>query len=288
MTRTIAVEAQAKVNLVLEVLERHDTHHDILSIAQTISLHDMLTFEDNEDLVLTCNQPSLVEGNLVLKAADLLRRTAQVDEGVRIHLDKRIPWGAGLGGGSSDAAVTLSALNNLWGCGLATEALAQLGAELGSDVPLFLLGGTVLLEGRGDTATALPQLQETHLVLLVPGSVGIPNKTRSLYGRLEKKSFTRGQFVRAATFALEKSGTIPEDLIFDAFESAAFEFFPGLRDDYETFASVADRRVHLAGSGPCLYSVCGSKEEAMEIAGRLRNARYDVRVAHTTGQSGDT
>ncbi|MFC2009161.1 4-(cytidine 5'-diphospho)-2-C-methyl-D-erythritol kinase [Chloroflexota bacterium] len=288
MTGSLVAQSQAKVNLVLEVLGRRDTYHDILSVAQTISLHDMLTFEEDDNLVLTCNQPSLVEGNLVLKAASLLKERAQVNKGARIHLDKRIPWGAGLGGGSSNAAATLSALNSLWGCGLATEALAQLGAELGSDVPLFLLGGTVLLEGRGDRATALPQLQETHLVLLVPGSIGMPDKTASLYERLEQTDFTRGQFVRAAAFALERNGFVPDDLMFNAFENAAFEFFPGLRDDYATFADMAHGNVHLAGSGPCLYAVCRNAEEAIDMAGRLSNARCDARVVHTTGQSGDT
>ena len=288
MTRCLVVEAQAKVNVVLEVLGRGETHHDILSIAQTVSLHDRLTFEEDDDVVLTCNQPSLLKDNLVLKAANLLKERARVDTGARIHLDKRIPWGAGLGGGSSDAAATLSTLNALWGCDLSTEALAQLGAELGSDVPLFLLGGTVLLEGRGDKATALPQLQETHLVLLVPGSVGMPEKTGALYGKLDRTIFTQGQFARAAAFAIEKSGTIPEELMFNAFESAAFGFFPGLMDDYEAFVQVAGRQVHLAGSGPCLFTLCQNAEEAFEMTGRLRGARYDVRVAHTTGQSSDT
>lgn len=288
MTRTLVADAQAKVNLVLEVLGRRKTHHDILSIAQTISLHDKLTFEEDDEIALTCNQPSLLGDNLVLKAANLLKERAHVDAGARIHLDKRIPWGAGLGGGSSDAAATLSTLNSLWGCNLPQEVLAQLGAELGSDIPLFLLGGTVLLEGRGDTATALPQMQEKHLVLLVPGSVGMPKKTGALYGKLDQTRFTRGQFVRAAVFALEKSGAAPEDLMYNAFENAAFEYFPRLRDDYEAFVQAAGGRVHLAGSGPCLFALFGSAEEAFAMAARLREARHDVRVAHTTGQSSDT
>jgi len=288
MTRSLATEAQAKVNLVLEVLGPRDTHHDILSIAQTISLHDMLTFEEDDDIVLTSNQPCLVEGNLILKAANLLKERAHVEPGARIHLDKRIPWGAGLGGGSSDAAATLSALNSLWGCGLATEALARLGSELGSDVPLFLLGGTVLLEGRGEVVSGLPQMKETHLVLIVPHSVGVPSKTGALYSRLDPALFTKGQFARAALFALERRGAIPQDLMFNAFESVAFKFFPGLRVDYQDFSDIAGQRVHLAGSGPCLYAFCADAEEALALEEHLRSVGHDARMAHTTGQLADT
>jgi len=284
MTRSLAVEAQSKVNLVLEALGRRDTYHDILSIAQTINLHDMLTFEEDDEIVLTCNQPFLAEDNLVIKAAYLLKERARVEAGVRIHLDKRIPWGAGLGGGSSDAAATLSALNTLWECGLAREELAFLGAELGSDVPLFLLGGTVLLEGRGDVVSALPQMKKTHLVLVIPRSVGVPGKTAALYSRLDPTLFTKGQFARAALFALERRGAIPQDLMFNAFESVAFAFFPGLWVDYQDFSDVAGQRVHLAGSGPCLYALCGDAEEALALEEHLRSVGHDARMAHTTGQ----
>jgi len=287
MTSGLDVQAHAKVNLVLEVLERGETYHEILSIAQTISLHDRLTIEEDDDLTFTCNQPSLVKDNLVVRAAHLLKERANVPAGARIHLDKRIPWGAGLGGGSSDAAATLVALNRLWGCGLPTSTLRDMGAELGADVPLFLLGGTVLLQGRGDNVSPLPQMKETHLVLLVPSSVGTLNKTGALYSRLDATRFTRGQFARAATYALERRGTIPEDLMFNAFERVAFEFFQGLREDYEAFSDIAEKRVHMAGSGPCLYSLCANVDEAMALQERLRNAGHDARTAETTGQSGD-
>jgi len=287
MTRTLAVPAQAKINLVLEVLKRREAYHNILSIAQTISLHDMLTFEEHDDIAFTCNQPSLLEDNLVTRAAFLLRGRQSIQAGARIHRDTRIPWGAGLGGGSSDAATTLIALNELWGCGLSIRDLTKMGAQLGADVPLFLLGGTVLLEGRGDTITPLPQMTETHLVLLVPPSVGTPNKTGALYGKLDEARFTSGQFVRAARFSLERRGAIPQDLMFNAFEGVAVDFFPGLREEHRTFSELAGRPVHLAGSGPCLYALCADTDETLALEERLRSAGHDARLAHTTGQLGD-
>jgi len=278
------VHAHAKVNLVLEVLARRETHHDIVSIVQTISLHDTLTFEDSDDVTLTCSEPSLVEDNLVTRAALLLRHTAGSNYGIRIHLEKGIPWAAGLGGGSSDAASTLLTLNRIWGCGLDSADLQDLAIRLGSDVPLFLVGGTVLIEGRGDKTRLLPQMKQTYLVLLVPESSGQTRKTASLYGALRPEEFTKGQFARAAEYALEKSGSVPHELMFNAFEPVALEYFDGLQTTYDAFVRVAARPVHVSGSGPCLYTLCHTAGEAQDIASRLRDEHYDVRIALTTGQ----
>jgi len=278
------VHAHAKVNLVLEVLARRETHHDIVSIVQTISLHDTLTFEHSDDVALTCSEPSLVEDNLVTRAALLLRQTAGVNCGIRIHLEKHIPWGAGLGGGSSDAASTLLTLNRIWGCGLDAAEIARLATQLGADVPLFLTGGTVLIEGRGDKTRVLPQMKQMYVVLLVPESSGQPLKTATLYGALRPEAFTKGQFARAAEYALEKSGSVPHKLMFNSFEPAALEYFDGLRAAHDAFSRVAARPIHVSGSGPCLYTLCHTAGEAQDIANRLRDEHYDARIALTTGQ----
>ena len=120
-------------------------------------------------------------------------------------------------------------------------------------------------------------------MLLVPQSVSMPDKTGALYGRLTPMNFTRGQFVRAASFSIERRATIPEDLMFNAFESVAFDFFPGLREDRETFSDLTGRQVHLAGSGPCLYVLCENADEAMALEASLTRAGHDARVERTTG-----
>ena len=121
----ITMRAYAKINLTLEVLGRRDDgYHDIASILQTVSLHDTLTFEEADDITLDCDRRELVTPhNLVLRAANLLRDTAGVSRGTEISLSKKIPIAAGLGGGSSDAAATLLALNILWGLELTREDL---------------------------------------------------------------------------------------------------------------------------------------------------------------------
>ena len=277
----LTVHAPAKVNLVLEVVGRGSKFHNICSIAQTIDLCDILTFEPASEIVFTCSEPALLEDNLVPRAARLLREQCHVTDGARIHLEKRIPWAAGLGGGSSDAAATLLALNSMWKTGLHRDSLIALGAEIGSDVPLFLVGGTVHMEGRGEQVRALPDHPDMHVVVAVPRMPNLPGKTGLLYGRLRAEMFTTGQFVRAAAYSLEQCKRIPEALMFNVFEKVADEVFEGLAHDRKLFEASTVAGWHLAGSGPCLYRLFDSKEAAREAALRLRRAGRQAYIART-------
>ena len=279
----LTASAQAKLNLILEVLGQHENgYHEVRSIAQTIALHDTLSFEEADGIQVTCTEPSLVRDNLVEHAARLIRNRHAPQRGVHIHLQKRIPWGAGLGGGSSDAAATLLALNTLWHLNLEPEDITTMARSLGSDVSLFLQGGTVMLEGTGDTAINAPPLPLTHLVLLVPGTTQLQRKTALLYARLQQTHFTKGQFVDAALFSLRKGTAIPRDLLFNVFEKVAFDFFPGLEQTRVDFRETVGERVHLTGSGPCLFALGGSEIQAQETATRLHALGYNAYVTHTT------
>ena len=199
----LSLLAPAKLNLVLEVVERRETFHTISSIAQTIDLCDRLLVEAADGVRLTCNEPALEQDNIVIRAASLLRTRFGVQAGARIHLEKRIPWSAGLGGGSSDAAAALRALNELWHLDLTNEQMCSIGVELGSDVPLFLIGGTVLVQGRGEVVSRLGDHPTAYAVVMAPNGVTPAGKTGLMYGQLRPEMFTRGQFVRAAQFALD-------------------------------------------------------------------------------------
>ena len=165
--------AYAKVNLGLEVLfRREDGYHELRTILQTVDLCDHLSFESRSSgIELDLPDLSLLptgSENLVVRAAELLAERVDRTVGVRIELDKRIPVGRGLGGGSSDAAVTLLALNELWQAGLSYRGLSGLGAELGMDVPFFLFGGTALGVGRGDEIFPLAYQVDVPIVLILP------------------------------------------------------------------------------------------------------------------------
>lgn len=168
----LRAEAFAKTNLVLRVLGRRaDGFHELDTIFQTIDLTDTLEVSDAEsEIVLECTDPSVPsdERNLAYQAAAKLRERFSIARGARIRLEKKIPAGGGLGGGSSDAAVALVLLSRLWSLSLDEETLAEIGASLGSDVPFFFVGGTVRGRGRGELIEPLPDGRPLSLILVVP------------------------------------------------------------------------------------------------------------------------
>ncbi|HEY0370167.1 MAG TPA: 4-(cytidine 5'-diphospho)-2-C-methyl-D-erythritol kinase [Chthoniobacterales bacterium] len=164
------VRAPAKINLSFRILGRRaDGFHEIETLMAPISLHDVLTIEPNESIEFTCDDPSQPSGddNLVVKAARRFGR------GARIHLEKRIPHGAGLGGGSSDAASVLLALNAIYKTNLPREALAEVAAEIGSDLPFFVFQSAARCSGRGELVVPTRLTRAIRLLLLKP-SFGVP------------------------------------------------------------------------------------------------------------------
>lgn len=172
MTESLKVQAPAKINLFLKVLgRREDGFHDIYSLLQTVSLYDELTFtpiKQGIELEISGADLAADQSNLVWRAADLLRQRFGLSGGVHIKLDKQISMGAGLGGGSSDAAATLLALDQLFGLGLTSQQLGSLAAELGSDVPFFLSGGQALISGRGEVVEEVRLSTDYSLILILP------------------------------------------------------------------------------------------------------------------------
>jgi len=263
--------APAKINLVLEVLgKRDDGYHEIRSLVQTISLCDVLSFELAERISLECTEPSLQSSdNLAIQAAELLKEVSGCEKGVKIGIEKQIPWGAGLGGGSSDAAAVLLALNKLWGLELTTSGLVGLGAKLGSDAPFFIYKGTALVEGRGERVTPLSASLPGWFVLLLPPLPQMPGKTQQLYARLDDQHFTQGQFTDKAVAAWSGDRQISPSLLFNVFDKVAFDAFPGLEEYWKCFEEAGGADIHLAGSGPALFAPVNSEAKAEELHRRL-------------------
>jgi 4-diphosphocytidyl-2-C-methyl-D-erythritol kinase len=259
--------APAKINLVLEVLgKRDDGYHEISSLVQTVDLCDVIIFELASVVSLECSEPSLQTwDNLVVKAAELLREASGFSSGARIKLEKRIPWGSGLGGGSSDAAATLLALNQLWELKLTTVDLVELAAKLGSDVPFFIHGGVALMQGRGEKITPLPDLAPMWYVLLVPPLPKMPNKTQQLYSLLETRRFSDGQLVERAVKSWSRDKQINSSQFYNVFDGMAFGAFPGLEAYWRRFAEAGAEDIHLAGSGPALFTSAHRKAKAEKI-----------------------
>ncbi|MCJ7604690.1 MAG: 4-(cytidine 5'-diphospho)-2-C-methyl-D-erythritol kinase, partial [Dehalococcoidales bacterium] len=194
----LTLKTPAKINLTLEVLgKRPDGYHEIRSVLQAVGLYDTLTFEKSRKLSVTGSLPEWkAEASLVTKAAQLLQGATGYKKGASIHVEKRIPLMSGLGGDSSDAAATLTGLNQLWSLGLEREKLAELGSKLGSDVAFFLSGGTALAEGRGELVTLLPSLPRKWVVLMMPEVPVEAGKTAEMYFNLKPEHYTDGQTTR--------------------------------------------------------------------------------------------
>jgi 4-diphosphocytidyl-2-C-methyl-D-erythritol kinase len=169
----LTIFAPAKINWYLEILgKRPDGFHEIETVMQAISLFDEIQVAEVPKLQLDCSiDLGPPESNLAWRAAALLRDEHAPGRGARIRLEKRIPHGAGLGGGSSDAACTLVALNRLWDLRLSAERLRELAGRIGSDCAFFVEGGTALCTGRGEIVQALPDMAGMHVVILYPGEV---------------------------------------------------------------------------------------------------------------------
>jgi 4-diphosphocytidyl-2-C-methyl-D-erythritol kinase len=261
------------------VLGKDSDYHRISSIIQSIDLCDVLSFQLDKEMHFDCDEPTLKGDNLVARAAFLLKGSVKCDLGARIALRKHIPWGVGLGGGSSDAAATLLALNELWGLRLPISELVRLAFKLGSDVPFFVQKGTALVEGSGERVTPLPSLPSASFVLLVPPLAKVPGKTKQMYSNLRVADFTEGQFVEAALSCLKQGKAIDPDLMFNVFERVAFDFFPGLDKYRRTLKEAGAPGVCLAGSGPCLFTFSSEEKKAGELFSRLKKQGLECYLA---------
>ena len=274
--------APAKINLTLEVLGRRpDGFHEIRSVVQAIDLCDYLHFDDGPGTAITCDLPGwLPRDSLVSRAVDLLREVTGSPGGVSIKVEKHIPLLSGLGGDSSDAAAVLLGLNRLWRLNLSTEEMAGLAVKLGSDTTFFVRGGTALMEGRGEKITPLPPPPEWWVVLVVPDVSRPPGKTGRMYAALKKKHFTDGSITETLVAYLYDN-SFDESLLFNTFENVAFDEFPVLKTYKEHLIKLGAPHVHLAGSGPTLFSLYRDIAQAEEMYTACKKQGMEAYVAST-------
>jgi 4-diphosphocytidyl-2-C-methyl-D-erythritol kinase len=264
--------APAKLNLSLKVVgRREDGYHLLETVFRFIDLSDDVALAVRDDGVVELLNPIAgvaPQDDLTVRAARLLQRAAGVGQGVSIRLDKRIPMGGGLGGGSSDAATVLLALNRAWGCGLTRERLMELGLSLGADVPVFLFGRNAYATGIGEELSAIDVPDAWYLVLH-PG-VHVPTA----------KVFASPLLTRNSPLGimpiLETTQQRRNDL-----QSVVCEMFP------EVSQALSELRKYgsplMTGSGSCVFLECGSQQEAEKVY-RLVSDRYRGFVARGLAQ----
>jgi len=254
--RSITVSAPGKLNLFLHINGRLDNgYHQIQSVMQFVDWVDTLQFtlRDDAKLQLTSNADIATDDNLIMKAATCLRIETRCQYGVDIKLTKRIPMGGGMGGGSSDAASTLLALNVLWRLHLSTDVLAMLGAKLGADVPFFVYGKTAFVSGTGTTITPLTQSLPCPWYLLVVPAVHVNTE----------QCYQDSQLTRDSS---------PIKIESYQFGMGQNDFTPVVRKNYPAVAQALDwlgqhADAKLTGTGGVVYAMFDSEREASTIAG---------------------
>lgn len=249
----------AKINLFLRIVsKRSDGYHNLSSVFQTISLGDTLTVELHDQDELTCTDPSLPtdESNLILKAIQLFRRKTGLKQGFKIHLIKRIPTQAGLGGGSSNAATALWACNQLTNTLLPLNTFKQWGAEIGSDVPFFFSQGTAYCTGRGESVYHLPALGSRSLFIIKPqGGLSTPQ----VYQHLNFGQALSEKIVQRDLDAF-LSGALP---CFNDLEKPAFEIRPELQQLKNRLLNNGFEVVLMSGSGSSFF--CLGKGHTLDL-----------------------
>jgi 4-diphosphocytidyl-2-C-methyl-D-erythritol kinase len=275
--REVRVEARAKVNVFLRVLgRREDGYHDLESLVVPIALADRITFRPAERgdvrLVVTGGVGHSVpadERNLVVVAARLLSARCGGGGGALIELDKRIPAAAGLGGGSADAAATLDALNRLWRCDLGAAELAEVAAEVGSDVPALLHGGPVMVRGRGEIVEPAPTAGMWWVVVPQPFAIS----TADAYRWWDEDGGSTGPDPRpvleaAARGDLDALAT----LAFNDLQGPVFRRHPHLEEARMELLRAGALAAILCGSGPTLVGLVRTRQHAAHVARGLPSA----------------
>ncbi len=277
--------APAKINLFLDVIrKREDGYHDLGTLFQTIDAGDTVSAEIREDgrITLCYNEPQdyPLESDLVFKAAKLLQQESGTTLGADIYLNKVMPLGAGLGGGSADAAATLRLLNQLWKLKFKFDRLEEIGARLGADVPFLVRGGTAFAEGIGEKLTFVKPLQltgEQYLLVATPldsvptkdAYAGVPKSGPDRWETYRAKCMRAGGKTASIDFALANS--------FNAFEESVFPKHPLVEEMKNEFKRLGAKSVLMSGSGASVFGVFDSRKQAKEAAEELKPiSRYQV------------
>lgn len=284
---SFSVRSFAKINLALQVLGRRpDGYHELRTVFQTVSLYDTLRLARaaRGELHFACRPPVLADqadDNLIIKAAVLMRDTFKPRYGAALALVKRIPMGGGLGGGSSNAAVTLLALNRLWGLGQPVARLHDLARTLGADVPFFLQGGTALGIGRGDEIYPCPPVAPFYAVLIYPG---VSVSTSQAYAGLGRGPLNRDAAAKAIRMPAFCARLYDEAAsftgLFNDFEPVVLSRYPAIARAYR-FLKRHGAAVLLSGSGSSVFGLYRERRTARRTYAKALTQGWTSFLVHS-------
>ena len=267
---TVKEYAPAKINLFLDILrKRPDGYHDVGTAFQTIDAGDTLEASLRKDTSITLSynakQDYPVESDLVYKAAHLLQNTYGVKMGVDLYLSKTMPIGAGLGGGSADAAAALRLLNRLWGLSLSSKELESLGVSLGADVPFLVEGGLSFAEGIGERLTPMPPLSPSNSLILLIATPQCAVPTKAAYAGVKPSGEERWNQWKSNYV----STAIPE--LYNKFEESVLPQFPLIADMKKELLAYGAIASLMSGSGASVFGFFETRSQAEFALSKLGN-----------------
>ncbi len=291
MNSRISLKAAAKINLYLEITgNRADGYHDLVMILQSIDLCDRVDIRkiDIDAIQVLCNNPEVPRDrtNLAYKAAALLQETFSEVGGMEIAIDKQIPMGAGLAGGSANAAAVLVGIDRLWDLGLTQSQLCDFAAQLGSDIPFCVGGGTILATGRGEILSPLPDLTDLVLVICKPRQIAIATawayQTFRAQGLLATSQIQNqnlsSQIVAAIASGGESAPTKIGRLLYNDLERVVLPEFSVIADLKNKLLDQECLGAMMSGSGSTVFAIAADLDRAQQIAEAVRTDDIDVWV----------
>lgn len=276
--------APAKINLTLDVLfKRDDNYHELEMIMSSVDLADHLTFTplDEDTVEVFTNKAFLPvdRRNHVHQAAKLIKKEYDIQTGIRIEIDKKIPVAAGLGGGSTDAAATLRALNRIWNLNLSTDQLIEYGMRIGTDVPHSIIGGTAFVSGRGENVRPIAPVPPCWIVLAKP-RLSVSTKTVFRALEVEQLSYKpTSRIVERAIVANDYEGMVQN--LGNALEYVTFQRHPQLAQLKKRMLRYGMDGVTMSGSGPTIIGFSQNYSRAKRVYNSLRGFCEEVYITRT-------
>lgn len=267
-------KAYAKINLCLDVTGRLDNgYHLVDMIMQTVNIYDELSFEKTDgEITLTsdCGELPLDENNLIYKAIMLIKNTCNVFGGVKVHLKKNIPIAAGMAGGSTDAAATLIAMDELYDLQLGKEKLMELGVKIGADVPYCVMGGTARAQGIGEVLTKLPNCPQMKLLVAKPD---LNVSTKEVYTRLDALQDLPHPKVDKMVQAIQNDdGEQVCAGLSNVLECVTIELHPIIRQIKERMIALGAKNSLMSGSGPTVFGIFEDEQTLREAYMQLADS----------------
>lgn len=265
---SIELKSRAKINLSIDVLgKREDGYHLVEMIMQTIDLYDLIEIneKDNDQITIksTSDEIPLDCNNLVYKAANLIKKTFNINKGVEIHIKKNIPVAAGMAGGSSNAAAALVGLNKLWNLNLSNQQLEKIGLKLGADVPFCINGGAVLASGIGEELTPIKGLTKDVCILVCKPDLFV--STKEVYECIDSKDIDKRPNNKFLIECLKNEDTrqLAENM-FNVLEGVTMDKHPVIQQIKDIMTNNRALGAMMSGSGPTVFGLYENREDAVK------------------------